>query len=86
MTHRSDRVYLHAFNPRCDPSKVCLQKLNCARYMAALPPSGAKLVDASVLQSLWPVCLAMLPINYLTRPRAPDAPGPRVHPPLGSAS
>lgn len=45
--HRSERVYLPANVDRCDPSAHCAGKTSCARYMAALPASGAAMSDYS---------------------------------------
>lgn len=36
MTHRTDRVFLPAAEPRCQPTKPCSVKGKCARYMSAL--------------------------------------------------
>ena len=44
MTHRTDRIWLSADEPRCEPRNPCNLKENCARYRAELPPSGAVLI------------------------------------------
>lgn len=52
MTHRTDRIPLAASEARCEPERTCHQRDTCARYMAALPPSGAQMIGAD-MPSVW---------------------------------
>lgn len=61
MTHRSDRVYLPADEPRCGPSK-CRRREQCARYLSAIPKSGASIADFSVMNPL--ICLRYIPASH----------------------
>lgn len=57
MTHRSDRIYLAPSEARCEPSNPCGQRSTCARYLSAIPTSGASVADYSVMKSVWmPFC------------------------------
>ncbi len=87
MTHRTDRVYLPPGAARCDPGAVaCRHRHSCARYMASLPASGARLQNFALTPAYRAngFCDLLLPLNF-ARPPAPQAAEPKVHPPLGSA-
>lgn len=87
MTHRTDRVYLPANVTRCDPgAATCRHRLTCARYMAALPATGAKLENfvSSGAMTAGGFCVMRMPLSDARRPPI-EPPAPRVHPPLGSA-
>lgn len=75
MTHRSDRVYLDPNEARCEPRNGCQIKDNCARYLAALPPAGAKLADFSLIG-----CVSYLSVSDAAS-KKPEA--RKVHPPIG---
>lgn len=87
MTHRSDRVYLEPHVERCDPgASACAHRLGCARYMAALPASGALMENFAFSNGLGfdGSCAMYWPLGEARRPVAQPA-QPKVHPPLGSA-
>lgn len=84
MTHRSDRVYLPPATARCDPGgAVCRQRQNCARYLASLPASGAKLENFAISLNMKPsgFCYMLVPLSHARHPVAQPA-QPKVHPPL----
>lgn len=78
MTHRTDRICLAPTEARCEPRNGCTIKDSCARYLAALPPSGAKLADFSLIG-----CVSYLSVADAAVQK-PE--GRKVHPPLGGLS
>ncbi len=44
---RTDRIYLDPSIARCEPGQHCGLRAHCARYMAALPPAGASMMDGT---------------------------------------
>lgn len=82
MSHRRADVWLPAGEARCVPSRPCTRLWNCARYLAPIPPQGARVADFSI-QSLPP--LVPVPcVHWCAVQRPPASPPPprRVHPPL----
>jgi hypothetical protein len=53
MTHRTDTVFLAADIARCEPSKPCDRKEQCARYKAIIPAQGASLGDFTSGNYMW---------------------------------
>lgn len=49
---RTQRVVLAADVARCEPSQHCPMRTHCARYVAALPPSRALMMDGT-LDARW---------------------------------
>lgn len=84
MTHRSGRVYLEPHVERCDPGSACAHRLGCARYMASLPASGARLENFALSNGLGfdGSCAMHWPLGEARHPSAAPA-QPKVHPPIG---
>lgn len=80
---RTDRLPLDPDEARCEPSKPCLVRHRCARAVAALPRTGAKLEDFSIREKGGTaLCDGYLAVETV-RKQAVPAP-PRVHKPIGS--
>ena len=45
MTHRSNSIQLATTEARCNPQGSCKQQWTCARWLAALPAGGVKLLS-----------------------------------------
>ena len=88
MTHRRSNVYLSHAEPRCEPSQQCDRKSTCARYLAQLPPSSAKIEDFSLspLGLPWfkPECSKW--ISAQDNKPLQQPPVIRRRPPIGSGS
>lgn len=72
MSHRTDTVYLSDDQCRCEPSRLCAKKDQCARYRAEIPSMGS-LDDFSGLYGLGGVCPQFMSIVRLrgSRPAKP---------------
>lgn len=85
MTHRQNNVYLSAQEARCEPSGTCDRKGTCARYLAPLPPSGAKIEDfnrSPIGLDWWrPACDKWVSAQNKPLQQPPVI---RRHPPLGT--
>lgn len=82
MTHRSDRIWLPAAVARCEPQHDCKQRSTCARYLASIPASGARMIGAG-LPTLWG-CVDFYPLS-LAKPSTIAAPRPIKPAPKGIA-
>ncbi len=78
MNHRTNTIPLAADEERCEPSKTCTRKSHCARYMAALPASGARMVD----HSMFLFCGYFVSIEDARRAAKMPTATQRTHPPL----
>lgn len=88
MTHERDpALRLPPDEARCEPSALCTVRSRCARYIASIPASGARMDDFSLHAANGGTALCP---GYLDaaaiRKQAMPAPARRVHPPIGSAS
>jgi hypothetical protein len=78
-TPRTDRVCLDPDVPRCEPSKHCLLRSHCARYLAAVPAHGGRIADCTLALYWTPgACREYVPAADCTKP-APAAAPARKH-------
>ncbi len=75
MTHRSNSIQLATTEARCNPAGKCGTQKTCARWLAELPPTGAKLLSAG-MPSGWMGCYHYIDAHAL-RKNAPPKPPPK---------
>ena len=76
-TQRTESVYLPPEEERCEPHQPCLKKWSCARFLAKLPPSGAKMADHSTI-----ICNAFISLDEARRKMRSGTDRRATHPPV----
>lgn len=85
MSHRQSNIYLSVQEARCEPSGVCDRKDTCARYLAPIPTTGARIEDfnRSPIGLDWFKSPCQAWVSAQNKPLQ-QPPVIRRHPPLGS--